>query len=278
MNDSITKGKNINDKSKLSINHKKTLSNQFKIIDITEYDKTNKIKKSIKYDLAIQTGNSINYNFQRKLGQNRSINTENSYNRSLKNYRGLYGSRFRTIHNSSLNRTNQIINHKKLFNNSIFKNNMKKSITSNKELSNYDTFISHKKTLSFNGEINSYKLIKRTNTSSLPKYKHHKNIKENKFNHKEIYINQTNNMNNDSKYKNIIKNSKREVNEIMNKKGNNKIIKIKEIKFTKINPNTSIKNKININDNNNNLTNLGKNNNAYFNNFKKSVKINGNKN
>jgi hypothetical protein len=115
MNDSITKGKNINDKSKLSINHKKTLSNQFKIIDITEYDKTNKIKKSIKYDLAIQTGNSINYNFQRKLGQNRSINTENSYNRSLKNYRGLYGSRFRTIHNSSLNRTNQIINHKKLF-------------------------------------------------------------------------------------------------------------------------------------------------------------------
>ena len=276
MNDSINKGKNINNKSKISINHKKNLSNQFKIIDISEFDKTNKIKKSIKYDLAIQTGNTINYNFQRKLGQNRSINIDNSYNRSLKNYRGLYGSRFRTIHNSSLNRTNQIINHKKLFNNSIFKNNMKKSITSNKELSNYDTFISHKKTLSYSGEINSYKLIKRTNTSSLPKYKHHKNIKDNRFNHKEVYINQTN-MNNDSKYKNIIKNSKREVNEIMNKKGNNKIIKIKEIKFTKISPNTSNKNKININDNNN-MANLGKNNNSYFNNFKKSVKMNGNKN
>ena len=275
MNDSINKGKNINNKSKLSINHKKTLSNQFKIIDISEYDKTNKIKKSIKYDLAIQTGNSINYNFQRKLGQNRSINTENSYNRSLKNYRGLYGSRFKTIHNSSLNRTNQIINHKKLFNNSIFKNSMKKSITSKKELSNYDTFISHKKTLSYNGEINSYKLIKRTNTSSLSKYKHSKNIKDNKINHKEVYINQTN-LNNDSKYKNIIKNSKRDANEILNKKGNNKIIKIKEIKFTKISPNTN-KNKININDNNN-MANLGKNNNAYFNNFKKCEKINGNKN
>ena len=61
----------------------------------------------------------------------------------------------------------------------------------------------------------------------------------------------------------------------MNKKGNNKIIRIKEIKFTRISPNTSNKNKININDNNN-MTNLGKNNNSYFNNFKKSVKINGN--
>ena len=282
-NDNINQGKNISikNKSKISIdnnNHKKALSNNhLKIIGISEYNKPNKIKKLIKYNnLIIQNTDNISNNYQKIYPTNRTINTENSYNCYLKCYRkGLNTSKLKTIHND-IKRTNQIINHKKLFNNPALKKNMKKCLTNTKELSNYDNFISHKKTLSYNTEINSYKLIKRTNSSSLTKQK---NLK--RSNNKDIYINHTNNtynsnINND-KCNNIIKITKREVNDIINKRPSNKITKIKEIKYININGNNINKNNIkkNICDNNNMICNLIEyNNNNHYNKIKKNTKNN----
>ena len=248
INESINRGKNTNHKSKLSINnskkHKKTLSNPYKIIDVIEYNKSKKIERSMNYNLTAQNGNAIRNNYQKIHPQNRNINTENSFNRSLNKNKGLYTTNNRKV-NSGINRNNVLVSQKKLFNNTFVKNNMKKSITSNNNISNYDPFISHKKTLSYNGEMKLY----RTNTSStLSRHNQHQNIKDNKYNHKEVYINHTN-MNKDNKYKKFSRNIKGDANEnINNKIIDNKISKVKKIKYNK--------NKIDINENN--IINLNK--------------------
>ena len=278
LNNQIKKN-NLNKKYKLiNNNHKKALSNQFKIIGITEYSKPNKIKKLINYNLIIQTSNSIsNSNYKKINSTNRTINTENSCNHSIQNYKNDIGyNNFRTINNNNLNRTNQLINNKKLFNNLIFKNknNIKRYKTNTNQFFNYDNLVRHKKTLSFNGTgINSYKIIKRTNSSSFSK--ENKNLRNKKDNHKEININNTNIINN-SKNKNIIK-TKREINDaLINKKLSNKIARIKEIKFINIYEKIINKNnnKININAKADNIiNNLIGNNNTNLNKLKKYVKI-----
>ena len=252
VNDSISKGKIGNHNSRLSIsnskNHKNILSNPYKIVNIIDYNKLNETEKSKNNNLAIQNRNPIRNNYQKIHSYNRKINADNNLN--LNKNKGLYTSNNKRIHNS-INRTDLIVSQKKIFNNTNTKNNMKKSITSNKTFSNYDAFISHKKTLSYNGENYLYKSNTRTNTSSsLSKHNQNKNIKDNKYNHKEVYINQTNN-NDENKSKNISNNIKREMNEIMNKKDIDKISKVRIIKYNKSNANNSHKNnKIDINDNN----------------------------
>ena len=272
-NDYNNQGSNNNNKSKLSLinnNYYKKISNQFKIIGITEYNPSNKIKKSLDYNLMIQNSNSTNNSNYKKINStNRSINTENY---SLKNYtKGLKSSNFRTISNNNFNRTNKLVNNKKinLLNNTILKNNLKKYKTNTNNFFNYENFIKHKKTLSYNGnEINSFNIINRTHSSSISKNK--KNIKENKNNYKEMYINNIINQNN----KKIIKPSKRDINDGVDKKSNSKITRIKEIKFVNYD-NIIYKNhnKINISNNmGNNLYNLiDSNNNSNLNKIKKYV-------
>jgi RNA polymerase II subunit A small phosphatase-like protein len=284
LNNQIKKN-NINKKSKISLinnYHKKVLNNQFKIIGITEYNKQNKTKKLINfYNLIIQNSNSytINNNNYKKINStNRTINTDSSFNYSFKDYNNSTGSNnFKTINNNNLNKTNLIITNKKLFNNSIFKNkkSIKKYKTNTNKFFNYDKFIRHKKTLSFNGTgINSHKLIIKANSSSFSQEQ--KNLKDKKNNHKELYIHNTNIINN-SKNKTIIK-TKREINDgLMNKKISNKIARIKEIKFISIYEKITHKNnnKININSNNENIIYnlIDNNNNSNLNRLKKYVKI-----
>ena len=94
MDNSIIKGKNNNHKSRLSIrnskNHKNTLSNPYNIIDVIDYNKSNKTEKSLNYNLVIQNRNPIRNNYQKIYSQNRTFNTENTIN-LIKN-KGLYTS------------------------------------------------------------------------------------------------------------------------------------------------------------------------------------------
>ena len=270
-------------KSKISLinnNHKKTLSNQFRIIGITEYNKSNKIKKLLNYNLIIQNQNSIsntinNTNYKKINSTNRAItNTDNSYNNSIKNYNRNIRSKnnYSTINNNlnNLNRTNQLISNKKIFNNSTIKNGIKRHQTNSHNFVNYDNIISHKKTLSFNvSEINSFKTVKRTYSSNLSKNKN--NLNNIKNNHKDANLN-------NQKNNNINKSSKREINDI-NQKLINKITRIKEIKYFNVYGNNTIKrnNKININNNNMIYNLIDKNNNINLNKMKKYVKLNADK-
>ena len=268
-NNNIGKNNKTINKSKISlINNcnKKAINNQFKIIGITEFNKSNKIKQLINYNLVTQNSNSINNNnnYKKINITNRAINTDNF---SLKNYnRGISSSNYRTI-NNNLSRTSQIVP-KKIFNNSIFKNNMKKNKTNSTNFFNYDNFISHKKTLSFNGtEINSFKNIKRTNSTSISK---NKNLKDKKSISKEVYNNNTINQKNN----NIIKLSKRDISDAIRKKMNNKITKIKDIKYINnyVNNTNKASNKMTIN--NKAIYNLiEKNGNININKLKKISKI-----
>ena len=276
LNECSKQPKNVNKKPKLNLisnNHKKTLSNHFKIIGISEYNKTNKNKKLINYNLLLQNSNSNsinNSNYKKMNSTNRTITTDNSYNSSFSNYNKiLYNSNYRTINNNNLNRTNQLISNKKLFNNTIIRNSLIKYQTNSNYFFNYDNYISHKKTLSYNGgEIEFYKTIRRTNSSSISKNKN--NLKEKNISHKDICMNNTNAIN--KKNKRIIKSTKRDIKDAINKKGNNKIARIKEIKFIHTYGNIMQKNNNNKNDINSNMIYNIINNNNSLKKPKKTVK------
>ena len=242
-----------NNKSKITLinnNHKKALSNQFRIIGITEYNKSNKVKKLLNYNLNVQNSisNSINNTNYKKINStNRSItNTDISYNNSIKNYNRniACNNNYNSITNNLNNKINQLISKKKVFNNSTIKNGIKRHKTNSNNFVNYDNIINHKKTLSFNvSEINNnFKTVKRTYSSTLSKNKN--NLNNIKNNHKDINLN-------NQKNNNINKSSKREIND-MNKKLINKITRIKEIQYINAYGNNSLKrsNKTNIYNNN----------------------------
>ena len=215
-----------NIKIKYSFNnfHKKNLSNQFKTIRVTEFDKTNKIKKIIKYKFQNQNSSSKNNNKLRKINNinniniNRTTNDNNKYNNSLKKFFNIN----RNISKISLHKTNQ-----KKFNQKLT-NKIRKFTTNLKNISDYSQTLRHKKTLSFNGEIFPFKIINKTNLASLSK----KIIREksNKF----TDIN--NNIN-----KNILKAIRISLNTEKRKK-DHKIRKIKGIKYISILDDSNINN------------------------------------
>ena len=274
-NNKQSKNSNKSKKHLININNNKAINNKFKIIGVTEFNKANKINKLINYNLIIQNSNSNttkNKNYKKINSINRTISTDNSYNNSFNNYNNsLYSSNFRTINNNlNLNRTNQLIGHKKNLNNTIFKNSLIKYKTNKKTFQNYDNIISHKKTLSYNnGEFVYKKTMRRTNSFSLSK---NQNILKDKKNiHKEIYVNNNNTIN--QKNKNTIKSTKREIKDIIHRNINNKIARIKEIKYINSNINNLQNNNNNNTEiNNNNISHLINNNN--FNRLKKSVNKN----
>ena len=202
--------------------HRKVLSNQFKIIGITEFNKTCKAKKQINYNLQNKNLNSKRNNKSLKINQiNRTINNDSFTNYSLKNF---YTSHFKNA-NNTLTKTNQINSQNKLFK-PIFTNKIKKYDTNSKEFNDYNNILRHKKTLSFNGDIYAFRTLNKTNTSS--------------------YSKRSNQRNNFDKSTNIAsKNKKKAINEAQKKKLTT-IKKIREIKFIKVYDKKKI-NKIDIN-------------------------------
>jgi len=235
---------NENIKMKCSTNnfHKKALSNQFKIVGITEFDKMNKIKKVTNFNLQINNSNSNRNNKIRKINTiNKTLDDNIIGNYSLK--------KFYNMNTNTSKRINQLNTRKILFN-PVFSNKMRKNETN---YSIYNNTLRHKKTLSFNGNIYPLQILNRTSSSSFSK----RMLKE-----------KSNNLNNinSNKNKNIIKTIKLNLNDLKKKK----TTKIKEIKLVNVyeNPKTKI-NKTNIN-NNILLTKLLENSNK----LKKNIKIN----
>ena len=235
---------NENIKMKCSTNnfHKKALSNQFKIVGITEFDKMNKIKKVTNFNLQINNSNSNRNNKIRKINTiNKTLDDNIIGNYSLK--------KFYNMNTNTSKRINQLNTRKILFN-PVFSNKMRKNETN---YSIYNNTLRHKKTLSFNGNIYPLQILNRTSSSSFSK----RMLKE-----------KSNNLNNinSNKNKNIIKTIKLNLNDLKKKK----TTKIKEIKLVNVyeNPKTKI-NKTNIN-NNILLTKLLEN----ANKLKKNIKIN----
>ena len=235
---------NENMKMKFSTNnfHKKALSNQFKIVGITEFDKMNKIKKVTNFNLQINNSNSNRNNKIRKINTiNKTLDDNIIGNYSLK--------KFYNMNTNTSKRINQLDTRKILFN-PVFTNKMRKNETN---YSIYNNTLRHKKTLSFNGNIYPLQILNRTSSSSFSK----RMLRE-----------KSNNLNNinSNKNKNIIKTIKLNLNDLKKKK----TTKIKEIKLVNVyeNPKTKI-NKTNIN-NNILLTKLLEN----ANKLKKNIKIN----
>ena len=235
---------NENIKMKFSTNnfHKKALSNQFKIVGITEFDKMNKIKKVTNFNLQINNSNSNRNNKIRKINTiNKTLDDNIIGNYSLK--------KFYNMNTNTSKRINQLNTRKILFN-PVFTNKMRKNETN---YSIYNNTLRHKKTLSFNGNIYPLQILNRTSSSSFSK----RMLRE-----------KSNNLNNinSNKNKNIIKTIKLNLNDLKKKK----TTKIKEIKLVNVyeNPKTKI-NKTNIN-NNILLTKLLEN----ANKLKKNIKIN----
>ena len=235
---------NENIKMKFSTNnfHKKALSNQFKIVGITEFDKMNKIKKVTNFNLQINNSNSNRNNKIRKINTiNKTLDDNIIGNYSLK--------KFYNMNTNTSKRINQLDTRKILFN-PVFTNKMRKNETN---YSIYNNTLRHKKTLSFNGNIYPLQILNRTSSSSFSK----RMLRE-----------KSNNLNNinSNKNKNIIKTIKLNLNDLKKKK----TTKIKEIKLVNVyeNPKTKI-NKTNIN-NNILLTKLLEN----ANKLKKNIKIN----
>ena len=235
---------NENIKMKFSTNnfHKKALSNQFKIVGITEFDKMNKIKKVTNFNLQINNSNSNRNNKIRKINTiNKTLDDNIIGNYSLK--------KFYNMNTNTSKRINQLDTRKILFN-PVFTNKMRKNETN---YSIYNNTLRHKKTLSFNGNIYPLQILNRTSSSSFSK----RMLRE-----------KSNNLNNinSNKNKNIIKTIKLNLNDLKKKK----TTKIKEIKLVNVyeNPKTKI-NKTNIN-NNILLTKLLENSNK----LKKNIKIN----
>ena len=259
ISNSKAKTKTLNNENiKISMNncHKKTLSNQFKIVGIIEYDKTNKIKKLKNYNLEIQNSNSKRNNKLRKINSihiNRTINVNNVCNYSLK--------KFYNINSNNSKRDNQLNTNKntnkKLFN-PIFTNKIKKFVTNIKDFTDSSNTLRHKKTLSFNGDILPLNFMNRTNSTSFSKRILRDKSKK--------LSNVNNNIN---KNKNKLQAIKINVNDIKKKKIS-KIKKIKDIKL--VNINSVSKNKNNKTDINSNifLNKLFDNGNK----FKKGLKIN----
>ena len=233
---------NENMKMKFSTNnfHRKALSNQFKIVGITEFDKTNKIKKVTNFNLQINNSNSRRNNKIIKLNTiNQTIDDNFTGNYSLK--------KFYNFNTNTSKRINQL-NARKIIFNPIFTDKISKNETSN---SIYNNTLRHKKTLSFNGNIYPLQIFNRTSSSAISK----KMLRE-----------KSNNLNNANKNKNIIKTIKLNLNDLKKKK----TTKIKEIKLVNAYENPKVKNnKTNIN-NNVLLTKLFEN----ANKLKKNIKIN----
>ena len=233
---------NENMKMKFSTNnfHRKALSNQFKIVGITEFDKTNKIKKVTNFNLQINNSNSRRNNKIIKLNTiNQTIDDNFTVNYSLK--------KFYNINTNTSKRINQL-NARKIIFNPIFTDKISKNETNN---SIYNNTLRHKKTLSFNGNIYPLQIFNRTSSSAISK----KMLRE-----------KSNNLNNANKNKNIIKTIKLNLNDLKKKK----TTKIKEIKLVNAYENPKVKNnKTNIN-NNVLLTKLFEN----ANKLKKNIKIN----
>ena len=202
--------------------HRKVLSNQFKIIGITEFNKTCKARKLINFNLQNKNLNSKRNIKALKINQlNRTINNDSFTNYSLKNF---YTSHFKNA-NNTLTKTNQINSQNKLFK-PIFTNKIKKYDTNSKEFNDYNNILRHKKTLSFNGDIYAFRTLNKTNTSS--------------------YSKRSNQRNNFDKSTNIAsKNKKKAINEAQKKKITT-IKTIREIKFIKVYDKKKI-NKIGIN-------------------------------
>ena len=221
---------NENSKLKYSMNnfHKKTLSNQLKIKGIADFDKNNKIKKIMNYDLQINNSNSKRNRRIKKINSiniNRTINENNLFNYSVK--------KFYNLNSNTSKRSTQLNNNKKLYN-IIFSNKIRKFVTNIKDFSDYSNTLRHKKTLSLNGEIFPLNFLNRTNSSSISK---------------RIIKDRSNNFNNSNKNKNAIKDLKINLNDVQKKKIN-KIKKIKDIKFVSMNDNLKSKNnKTEINNN-----------------------------
>jgi RNA polymerase II subunit A small phosphatase-like protein len=233
---------NENMKMKFSTNnfHRKALSNQFKIVGITEFDKTNKIKKVTNFNLQINNSNSRRNNKIIKLNTiNQTIDDNFTVNYSLK--------KFYNFNTNTSKRINQL-NARKIIFNPIFTDKISKNETNN---SIYNNTLRHKKTLSFNGNIYPLQIFNRTSSSAISK----KMLRE-----------KSNNLNNANKNKNIIKTIKLNLNDLKKKK----TTKIKEIKLVNVYENPKVKNnKTNIN-NNILLTKLFEN----ANKLKKNIKIN----
>ena len=221
---------NENSKLKYSMNnfHKKTLSNQLKIKGIADFDKNNKIKKIMNYDLQINNSNSKRNCRIKKINSinvNRTINDNTLFNYSVK--------KFYNLNSNTSKRSTQLNNNKKLYN-IIFSNKIRKYVTNIKDFSDYSNTLRHKKTLSLNGEIFPLNFLNRTNSSSISK---------------RIIKDRSNNFNNSNKNKNAIKDLKINLNDVQKKKIN-KIKKIKDIKFVSMNDNLKSKNnKTEINNN-----------------------------
>ena len=233
---------NENMKMKFSTNnfHRKALSNQFKIVGITEFDKTNKIKKVTNFNLQINNSNSRRNNKIIKLNTiNQTIDDNFTVNYSLK--------KFYNFNTNTSKRINQL-NARKIIFNPIFTDKISKNETNN---SIYNNTLRHKKTLSFNGNIYPLQIFNRTSSSAISK----KMLRE-----------KSNNLNKANKNKNIIKTIKLNLNDLKKKK----TTKIKEIKLVNVYENPKVKNnKTNIN-NNVLLTKLFEN----ANKLKKNIKIN----
>ena len=233
---------NENMKMKFSTNnfHRKALSNQFKIVGITEFDKTNKIKKVTNFNLQINNSNSRRNNKIIKLNTiNQTIDDNFTVNYSLK--------KFYNFNTNTSKRINQL-NARKIIFNPIFTDKISKNETNN---SIYNNTLRHKKTLSFNGNIYPLQIFNRTSSSAISK----KMLREKSIN-----------LNNANKNKNIIKTIKLNLNDLKKKK----TTKIKEIKLVNVYENPKVKNnKTNIN-NNVLLTKLFEN----ANKLKKNIKIN----
>ena len=206
---------NQNIKNKYSLNnfHKKTLSSQFKIIGISQIDKSNKITKIKNYNLQIQNSNSKRNNRIRKINTiNRTIYDNNSSKYSLKKYYNM--------NTNTSKRSIQLNIQKKLFK-PIFTNKIKKFVTNIKDITDYNNTLRHKKTLSCNGDIFPLYILNRTSSSSISK-----RIIRDKSNN----LSNINNISNGNKSKNSLKKIKININNFKNNKFTT-IRKIKDIKF-----------------------------------------------